>query len=292
MMKDYFKRLIVVAQTTYRDFKYNKKHALNREAGGYDVDFSTLRMYCHMLDKAMNNPNFERGHSLVIYNRAKTLQSKLSNVYRSDSAFLWVNRTLDRFERAQQTGIPEIEKNDVKHFSSDEQKMIEQFIKSRVFCRNFIEKTIPEVILNKIIALAVDAPNGCCRQTTHFYITQDKKKISSIAPNIAGLTNFTNIQGLIVVCANSSFYGIIDKNLQYVDASLAAENLILAAHLYGIYGTMCNIFHANENQIHNIKNILNISKSENIVLVIAFGYPAYLPEKPIRRNVESFYDVR
>ncbi len=292
MIKDYLKRFIVVIQTTYRDFEYNKKHALSREAGGYDVDFATLRMYCHMLDKAMNNPNFERGHSLTIYDKAKALQTNLTNYYRSDSAFLWVNRILDRFEKAQQTGMPEIEKNEVKHYLSGEIKMIEQFIKSRVSCRNFIEKTIPEDVLNKIISLAVDAPNGCCRQTTHFYITQDKKKISCIAPNIAGLTNFTNIQGLIVVCAKSSFYSILDKNLQYVDASLAAENLILAAHLYGIYGTMCNIFHANKKQIHSIKKILEISKSENIVLVIAFGYPAYLPEKPIRRNVESFYDVR
>lgn len=84
-------------------------------------------------------------------------------------------------------------------------------------------------------------------------------------------------------------YNLVDKNLQYVDASLAAENFILAARLYGIYGTMCNFFHASIIEQKMVKENLDIAKTENIVMVIALGYPKTLPEKPIRCNVESFY---
>ena len=110
-------------------------------------------------------------------------------------------------------------------------------------------------------------------------------------PHVAGMTNFTNVPCVVFVCAESSFYDLIDKKLQYVDASLSAENFILASRLYGIYGTMCNFFHASEKDVVDCKALLHIKNSENVVMVIALGYPQKLPEKPVRRDVESFYEI-
>ena len=112
-----------------------------------------------------------------------------------------------------------------------------------------------------------------------------------MVPNIAGITNFTNIQGLVAVCAESSFYALKDKNLQYVDASLSAENFILAAGMYGIYGTMCDFFHASPKQVESCKKILSIKETENIVMFIALGYPVYIPEKPICRELDCFCKI-
>ena len=165
------------------------------------------------------------------------------------------------------------------------------FIYARTSCRNFKPIKIPATVIRDITEIAIDAPNGCCRQTVRYHITQDDENIKKIAPCIAGLTNFSNIQCLVSVSAESSFYSLIDKNLQYVDASLSAENFILGASLYGVYGTMCNFFHATENQIKICKEILHIPDSETIVMFIAMGYPTEIPEKPTRRNVESFYTV-
>ena len=198
---------------------------------------------------------------------------------------------MEHFEKAQDNGVPDIVKNKVVVYSEEEKSFIKRFIISRTSCRNFQIKKIPEDALREIVLLAVDAPNGCCRQTSRFYITQDENRIKDLIPNIAGITNFTNIQGLVAVCSECSFYSLVDKKLQYVDASLSAENFILAASLYGIYGTMCNFFHANSEQILRCKSILSVKESENIVMFIAIGYPTYIPQKPARRECQDFLKI-
>lgn len=276
---------------TLKDYKYNCRHLKIRRECSSEKDFATLRMYCHMLDKAMNNPSFEKGHSTQVFEKAKVLCFNLMNIYQDDPAFKWTLEIIERFKDAQGTGVPMLIDVNAKDYSLDERSFISEFIKSRISCRNFKANQIEENILKEIVSLAVDAPNGCCRQTVRFHITQDAEIIHKIMPHVAGMTNFTNVPCVAFVCAESSFYDLIDKKLQYVDASLAAENLILASRLYGIYGTMCNFFHASEKDVADCKALLHIKNSENVVMVIALGYPQKLPEKPVRRDVESFYEI-
>ena len=276
---------------TLKDYKYNCRHLIIRKESSHEKDFATLRMYCHMLDKAMNNPSFEKGHSIRIFENAKTLCLNLMSKYQGDPAFKWTTNIIERFKQAQENDFPKLLDVDAKDYSLEERAFISDFIKSRISCRNFKNKQIDEKVLKEIISLAVDAPNGCCRQTVRFYITQNVEIIHKIMPHVAGMTNFTNVPCVAFVCAESSFYDLIDKKLQYVDASLAAENFILASRLYGVYGTMCNFFHASEKDVAECKSILHIKNSENVVMVIALGYPKKLPEKPIRRDVDTFYKI-
>lgn len=291
LVRKFLRQLRFTVNATMKDYIYNKYHYLSHELGGKNIDYSTLRMYCHMLDKGMNNPHFEKGHSLSIYKRAKYLQEKLTPYYKDDRAFRWVSNIINRFEDAQQSGKPILENQSMIIYTESDVEKYSNFILSRTSCRNFLKKEIPVYILKNIISLAIDAPNGCCRQTTRFYITQNIEKISNLIPNIAGITNFTNIQCLVAVCAECSFYELVDKNLQYIDASLATENFILAARIYNIYGTMCNFFHAGPNEIKNVKTLLGIKRTENVVMFVAMGYPTVVPEKPMRRDIESFYVI-
>lgn len=283
--------LRMLFRITISDFKYNQKHLSIKQAGGAESDFASLRIYCHMLDKALNNPHFECGHSLKIYKAAIELRDSLKTIYAEDQSYKWTCKILKKFKEAQKKGIPILNSQEHRKYNPDEMYFIDQFILSRTSCRNFIKREIPIEILKKMVLIGTDAPTGCCRQSTHFYITQDSSKIAKLIPSVAGITNFTNIQCLVAICAESSFYNLIDKNLQYVDASLAAENFILAGRVYNIYGTMCNFFHATQSDIRKTKEILKIKSSENIVMFIAMGYPAAIPEKPIRRNTDTFYTI-
>lgn len=284
-----FRNLREIIHVTIADYKYNKHHFAIRKARGNEVEFAELRKYCHMLDKAMNNPRFEKGHSGKVYKNALAMKNKLKSVYEGDSAFAWVCEIIDRFEKAQQVGIPSLDSHAPRVYSHEEVAMFSDFMRTRTSCRNFKKQNIPSNVIKNIVSLAIDAPNGCCQQTARFYLTQDTEKIARIAPNVAGLTNFTNVQCLVAVCADCSHYNLNDKYLQYVDASLAAENFILAAQLFGVYGTMCNFFHAKDVQKAEVKNIYGIKETENVVLFMAIGYPTLVPEKPSRRNIETFY---
>ena len=291
-IKNILKNLKVLFEVTFKDYKFNKRHLFFRQNTNYEIEFSQLRIYCHMLDKGLNNPHFEKGHSKIIYDNAFELFQKLKNVYDKDNAFIWAKDILERYEVAQREGKPMLENQKEYLYSSEEMKILKVFIKSRTSCRNFKKNKISPNILKNIVEIAIDAPTGCCRQSSRFYITQDEKKINALIKNISGITNFTNVQCLVAVCAESSFYGIVDKNLQYVDASLSAENFILGARIYGIYGTMCNFFHATNAQVKESKEILGINDSENIVLFLVIGYPTLIPGKPVRQNIETFYKIR
>ena len=283
------KKMIVVIKQSMIDFKYNYKHMKVHSIETDEIKFSRLRMFCHMLDKGMNNIHFEKGHSLNVYNSAVELRNQLGSIYKNDSAFQWVDEIIERFEKAQVYGKPGIESREPVTYSEQQIDEYTRFITNRTSCRNFIEKEIPSDVIEKIVRIAIDAPNGCCRQVVRYYITQDKDKIKQTVPHVAGITNFSNIQCLVCVASEISYYDLIDRNLRFVDASLSAENFILGASLYGVYGTMCNFFHATDTDISVCKQLFEVSETESIVMFIAMGYPINIPQKPLRRNINVFY---
>ena len=256
-----------------------------------ECQFANLRMYCHMLDKGLNNPCFERGRGESIYKKASELHRRLKDFFKEDPAFIWAGNIINSYEAAQKNNFYERKNISFKTYSESEKKFISDFIASRTSCINFFSNKIPEDTLQKITSLAIDAPNGCCRQATKFYFSQNSKTINKVSPSIAGITNFSDIPCLVCVTAEANFYPPIDTNLQYIDAALAAENFILAARIHNVYGTMCNFFHATEKDINICKKEFDIPSSENIVLFIAIGFPAALPEKPVRRSLSHFFHV-
>ena len=290
-MIGYLRKLIVVAKQSINDFKYNYKHIMAHSKETDEIKFSRLRMFCHMLDKGMNNIHFEKGHSLNVYKIAVELRNHLRLQYKNDTAFQWVDEIIERFEKAQVNGKPALEPREPIVYTKQQIVEHTRFITNRTSCRNFLEKEIPSDVLEEIVKIAIDAPNGCCRQVVRYYITQDKEKIKQAVPHVAGITNFSNIQCLVCVVAETSYYELIDKNLQFVDASLSAENFILGASLYGVYGTMCNFFHATQQDIIKCKKIFEVGETESIVMFIAMGYPITMPQKPSRRNINVFYRI-
>lgn len=285
-----FKNFLIVLEQSIKDFKYNIKHVKNHSSGSNEILFSRLRMFCHMLDKGMNNVHFEKGHSMSVYKSAVNLRDQLEPFYKNDSSFTWVKEIIERFEKAQEEGKPKLESRITPVYTERQIEEYTSFIKNRTSCRNFLNKSIPAGVIEDIIKIAIDAPNGCCRQVVRYYITHNRDKIQQTIPHIAGITNFSNIPCLVCVAAETSYYELVDKNLQFVDASLSAENFILGASLYGVYGTMCNFFHADKNDIRICKELFQLKETENIVLFIALGYPVNIPEKPMRRNVNVFYE--
>lgn len=288
-MIGYLRNLIVAVKQSMNDFKYNYKHIMAHSQETDEIKFSRLRMFCHMLDKGMNNIHFEKGHSMSVYKSAVELRNYLDSVFKNDSAFHWVDEIIERFEKAQADGKPALESREPIVYSKQQIEDYTRFITNRTSCRNFLEKKIPSDVIENIVRIAIDAPNGCCRQVVRYYITQDKEKIKQAVPHVAGITNFSNIQCMVCVASETSYYELVDKNLQFVDASLSAENFILGASLYGVYGTMCNFFQATEKDISLCKQIFEVGETERIVMFIAMGYPINIPQKPTRRNIKVFY---
>lgn len=287
----FFSKIRKLLFCTWKDFRYNKKHLRLSSSPNPDPEkeYSDLRMYCHMLDKGLNNASFEPGHSLETLRKAKELAQRLRPLFGEDREFSWIEDIITRFEESQKSGSPSLLNSPAYKYSNQEIKDLTSFIKRRTSCRNFQDKKISDEIIQKITDIAVDAPNSCCRQTVRYYYTQDKNLINDISPKIAGLTNFTNVQCIVCVAAETSFYDLTDRNLRFIDASLSAENFLLGASLYGIYGTICNFFHANKSEVAFCKEKFKVKNTEDILFFIVIGYPSVIPQKPARRTLNVFY---
>ena len=266
-------------------FWYNSKKNTNEQL------FTYLRTACHILDKGLNAIPFEKGHSKGIYERAKSLNRLLKTEYGEDPSYLWTSSILEKYEQAQKIDVIKNVELQITEYNDLQRKIFFDFMRSRVSCRNYIKCSVSEHVLKEIVELAVDAPNGCCRQTVRYYISQDSKKIKSLVGDIAGITCFSEIPCLVFVTSFNSVYSLRDRNLQYVDASLSIENFVLAARAYNIFTTICNFFHANRKQVKHVKSIMQIPSDENIIAVITMGYSNNVPMKPVRMSANRFYKV-
>lgn len=254
-----------------------------------EVNFARLRQSAHVLDKGLHIVPFEKGHGTEIYHQCKSLKEKITDEsIKADPAFLWVESVIEKYEQAQQTGIITDKNISCPLFSEEDKNGFYKIILSRTSCRRFTTETIPEQIWNEIIKIASDAPSGCCRQTTRYYIEKDSEKIKLLIKNIAGATGFSGnfIPYLICITADIRPYSIKDRLLPYIDASLSTQNLLLACTVNNIYGTPLNFQHASKKEIKQVKEILTIPEYEQIILFIAVGKAQVLPRKPERMDIK------
>jgi nitroreductase len=69
-----------------------------------------------------------------------------------------------------------------------------------------------------------------------------------------------------------------------ISAAMAAQNLMLAAHSFGI-GSCCVTGPLAAQEA--LKDLLGLGKRRKIVCLVVLGYPAEQPEPPLRKPVEK-----
>lgn len=162
---------------------------------------------------------------------------------------------------------------------------IQQAIEQRHSIRSFQDKKVPEEVLLKLAQAAQMAPSASNLQAWKFlFVTNDilRDKVDFFSPGLSGKPPV-----ILVICSdmekaltkggeNSKIYGCM------MDASMAAENLMLAALEYGL-GT-CAIKSYNDAAI---RKILKIPEEYRIELLISIGYPEGQPRCPQRPQVKE-----
>ncbi|MDR2955364.1 MAG: nitroreductase family protein [Prevotella sp.] len=262
---------------------------LKKFVGNQDVIFTQLRQNAHILDKGLHINPFEKGHGKKVYQQCLSLKSKITDEnIKLDLAFLWIESVIKKYEKAQLTGLTDVDYIPRPEFTDNDKSHFYKILKSRTSCRNFTNEEISDEILDEIIDIAADAPSGCCRQTERYYIVSENEKIRALVKNIAGATGFSgNIPYLVCITADTRSYGIKDRMLPYIDVSLSIQNFLLACTINNIYGTPLNFQHATKKETVNVKNILNIPEYEKIILFIAIGKVNILPLKPKRIDIKQ-----
>jgi nitroreductase len=152
-------------------------------------------------------------------------------------------------------------------------EQLENLFKQRRSTRWFQEKPVNGEDLDKAIQLASLAPSACNRQPFNFWVANEPSTAVEIAKMAVGTGGFAqNIPCLVVIIGDLAAYPFEkDRHLIYIDASLAAMQLMLSLETLGLSSCPLNWPDVDKNE-NQISERLSLQKHQRVVMLVAIGY--------------------
>ena len=144
-------------------------------------------------------------------------------------------------------------------------------IKTRRSRRLFLEKVIPEEIINQIIECAISAPSSMNCQPWHFVIVKDKQRKEKLA-KLKTEDNQQHIMTapvVIIICVD------IEKSpSRYIeDGVTATQNILLAVHDLGLGSVYVTGYNPSDPSVaQEVRNILSIPENIMPITILPIGY--------------------
>ncbi|MDP8202557.1 MAG: nitroreductase family protein [Candidatus Tenebribacter burtonii] len=166
----------------------------------------------------------------------------------------------------------------------------DEVIISRKSVRSFLDREIPEEILNEMMEAVRLSPSFQNKQCWRFIVVKDKKIIKDLAlrSGMISKVNFfiKDAPIVIVACADPAKSGMMNnQNYYLVDTAIAFQQMMLTAWNSGIGSCWLAAF--NEQKV---REILDIPNNIRVVAFSPFGYPKKkktLYEKAVKTIAQS-----
>ena len=160
------------------------------------------------------------------------------------------------------------------------------FINSRRSIRKYKSKAIPSGIARKLITAGMNAPSAYNSQPWVFILIRELKTKQSIVEAKGGSQFITSAPLVIACCYDES--KTPDKFHNIENVSLAAENILLAAHSLGLGACYLGAFDPEHPKVEkSINKALKLPKNIHIVCILSVGYPDEIPKsKKMRKYSE------
>lgn len=160
-------------------------------------------------------------------------------------------------------------------------------IRGRRSVRSFLPRPVERELLERLVEAAIWAPSGGNAQTWHFVVVTDPeqlRRIKAVSPGLLG-----DPPAVIAICqdleeARRKGGELGASFLAPVDAAMAAQNILLAAHDAGLGTCVIASFHKRA-----VARLLGLPEGMEPVLLVSVGWPEEVPPPPRRRrDVVSF----
>lgn len=172
--------------------------------------------------------------------------------------------------------------------------------------RSYTDQEITDEVYNELLNLGVKASTGSNEQPWGFVIIKDKEKIDRlndeikkyVAENLDNLPYFKQYESWLdnpkMHLLNKSsnlllIYGNTDSHWNVYDCTLAAGNIMLAAHSMGI-GTCWIGFAEDVCNTDEFKKEHNVPDNYNLVSALTLGYKRRELDPPVRKEPKVFYN--
>lgn len=172
---------------------------------------------------------------------------------------------------------------------------ITECIKGRRSVRGYLDKPVEKEKIEKLLEAGAMAPSAMNVQPWRFTVITDRKEIRELSDktkkSVGALGLGLRVAEMVKVKEDVIFYGaplliIISANKDSkwakIDCGLAAQNMFLVAYSMGL-GSCYIGFACSLNNDKEVLKELGISKDDEIISPLIFGYPKEWP-KPKERT--------
>lgn len=248
---------------------------------------SMLRKYVHILDKGLNRPDFELGHSRQCYEAAINAFGKIRPPYDSDPSVMWARKKVAEYEQRQinpvSPGVSEIKPN-----SEDDYNTLMRLIRGRRSVRTYAARAVEIDKLKTIVEAVNWSPSSCNRQPAKVFIAANPSLAVECAKTCAGATCFSGEACFVSFCADMRVYNLPEEFLlPNLDIGLGIQNCLLVAHTLGISMTLLSWSQHTHEEDGKLRLLLGIPPHCRVIVNALSGYPALEAEPPARKGLEQ-----
>jgi len=249
-----------------------------------------LRQYAHMVDKGLHRGDFSKGHGTWAYGMARDALAHIrSPEAMGDPSIQWSVRKIRQYEQYQASDLPGLTSEYIRTTCNHEQLL--DAIKTRRCIRRYLEKPVPDALVEKIAEVVDWAPTSCHRQPARVYATNNPYIVRKCTELHAGAACFTDIYAplFLVFCADARLYAMpTELFMPCIDVALGIQNCVLVAHTLGLSLTPLTWSYRKDRHETELRKLLDIPTDFQIVVGAVGGYPNGGVEVPPRKNRELF----
>jgi len=174
-------------------------------------------------------------------------------------------------------------------------------ILSRRSIRRFTDQKVDRQTVEQIVSLASYAPSWKNTQTSRYIAIEDPQMKRDIIERycLPGSNNPAIISSCPVLIAQTfvtkragferdgTYTTDRGEGWQYYDCGIAAQTFCLAAHDLGLGTVIMGVFDRK-----GLEGYLELPEGQELMALIALGYPAEAPSAPRRKDVDALLSYR
>ncbi len=153
-------------------------------------------------------------------------------------------------------------------------------IMSRRSIRDYTSHPVPEDLVRLLVEAGMCAPSAFNERSSEFIVINDRKILDEIFQLNTKALQIKKATVAIMICGNTAKEKFPGKGYWQLDGSVAAENILLAAHAVGL-GAVWTAIYPYEERMAAVKKLLDLPENVQPLCIIPIGYPA---EKKFREN--------
>lgn len=138
--------------------------------------------------------------------------------------------------------------------------------------RDFSGDPIEKEAIYRVVKNATKTPSVCNRQGWNVYMVEGESKIAKLLELQRGFKGYPKLPEVIlaITVSNNTFLSPVERNEAFVDGGLFAMSIIYGLEYEGLAAVTLNAM-MNSKDEKNIRQLINIAESEQIILFVAVG---------------------